>query len=274
MTRRDPWAGILSGPIDGPARARAAYPERAFAAGLRVTHRASGFTGALLRLEPDGVVVRGMSGSERLFPLTPGAFAIDGRATTVVRPPPAPGGVAPAVTASGSLAVAGSRARVARASRILVEGVHDAELVERVWGDDLRVEGVVVERLDGIDGLAAALAALDPGPGARVGVLVDHLVPGTKEARLAAAVAHPHVLVTGTPFVDVWQAVKPAVVGIGAWPDVPRGEEWKVGVCRRLGWDDPASAWRRLLGSVRTYADLEPALVGAVERLIDFVTEG
>jgi len=31
--------------------------------------------------------------------------------------------------------------------------------------------------------------------------------------------------------------------------------------------------WRRVLASVRTYADLEPALVGAVERLIDFVTE-
>jgi hypothetical protein len=28
-----------------------------------------------------------------------------------------------------------------------------------------------------------------------------------------------------------------------------------------------------LLGQVRTYADLEPALVGAVEALIDFVTE-
>lgn len=271
---RDPWAGILSGPIDGPARMRAAYPEREFEPGLRVTHRASGFTGGLLRLEPDGVVVRGLSGSERVFPLAPGAFDIEGRATTVVRPR---GGEAAArahaVTASGSRAVAGQRARVARASRILVEGVHDAELVERVWGDDLRVEGVVVERLDGIDGLAAVIRGFDPGPGARLGVLVDHLVPGSKEARLAAAVAHPDVLVTGTPYVDVWEAVKPAVVGIAAWPDVPRGEDWKAGVCRRLGVDDPAAMWRRILGSVRSYADLEPPLVGAVERLIDFVTE-
>ena len=45
-------------------------------------------------------------------------------------------------TASGSRAVAGTRARVARGSRIWVEGRHDAELVEHVWGDDLRVEGV------------------------------------------------------------------------------------------------------------------------------------
>lgn len=176
------------------------------------------------------------------------------------------------MTASGSVAVTGARARVARASRILVEGVHDAELVERVWGDDLRVEGVVVERLDGIDDLAGVVARFGPAPGARLGVLVDHLVPGSKEAHLAAAVAHPHVLVTGTPYVDVWEAVKPAAVGIPAWPEVPRGVDWKTGVCARLGVD-PAGMWRRILASVRSYADLEPPLVGAVERLIDFVTE-
>jgi hypothetical protein len=73
--------------------------------------------------------------------------------------------------------------------------------------------------------------------------------------------------------VDVWQAVKPAVVGIPSWPDVPRGTDWKTGVCSRLGVHDPAVMWRRILASVRTYADLEPPLVGAVERLIDFVTE-
>src|ERR1700681_4864742 len=91
--------------------------------------------------------------------------------------------IPPPLPVSGSRAVVGARARVARASRILVEGVHDAELVERVWGDDLRVEGVVVERLDGIDDLAAEIAAFGPAPGRRVGVLVDHLVPGTKESK-------------------------------------------------------------------------------------------
>jgi hypothetical protein len=240
---------------------------------LRARHRGSGFTGTLVRWEPDGLVLRGASGLERIFRLVPGGFDVEGRAVTLVRPAPAPGaGPGPAVTASGSLAVAGARARVARASRILVEGVHDAELVEQVWGDDLRVEGVVVERLDGIDHLAAAVSAFDPGPGQRLGVLVDHLVPGSKEERVAAAVAHPHVLVTGTPFVDVWTAVKPAVLGIPAWPDVPRGVDWKAGVCHRLGID-PATMWPRIRAAVRTYADLEPALVGAVERLIDFVTE-
>ncbi len=273
MTRRDPWAGILSGPVDGPARLRATYPEVRAAPGLRARHRGSGFTGTLARWERDGLVLRGASGLERIFVATPGGFDVEGRAVTLVQPPVArvEDGPAP-VTASGSLALAGQRARVARASRILVEGVHDAELVERVWGDDLRVEGVVVERLDGIDDLAAVVRAFGPGPTCRLGVLVDHLVPGSKEARLATEVRHPHVLVTGTPFVDIWQAVKPVVVGIPGWPEIPRGVDWKTGVCADLGVD-PTTMWPRILASIRSYADLEPALVGAVERLIDFVTE-
>jgi hypothetical protein len=275
VTRGDPWAGILAGPVDGPARLRATYPEVAATPGLALRHRASGFSGVLVRVEGDGLVIRGATGLERVFRPTPGAFDVEGRAVSVVRPRPPAGAQPsrPAVTSSGSVAVARHRARVARASRILVEGVHDAELVERVWGDDLRVEGVVVERLDGLDHLADVVAVFEPGPGNRLGVLVDHLVPGSKEARLAAAVDHPHVLVTGTPFVDVWEAVKPAVVGIPVWPTVPRGEDWKTGVCQRLGVADPSAMWRRILASVRTYADLDPALVGAVERLIDFVTE-
>ena len=275
MTSRDPWAGILSGPVDGPARMRATYSDVTGAPGLAVRHRGSGFTGTIARWERDGVVLRGASSLERIFLATPGGFDVEGRVVTLVRPPvarPAPGSGAAVVTASGSLAVAGQRARVARASRILVEGVHDAELVERVWGDDLRVEGVVVERLDGIDHLGRVIDEFGPGPGSRLGVLLDHLVPGSKEARLAAAVAHPHVLVAGTPFIDVWEAVKPAVVGISGWPVVPRGVDWKTGVCAQLAVD-PAAMWPRVLASVRSYADLEPALVGAVERLIDFVTE-
>jgi len=276
VTSRDPWAGILSGPVDGPARLRATYPEIPATPGLAVRHRASGFTGVVVRVEGDGVVVRGATGLERILRPSPGAFDVKGRAVSLVRPRTAATAgpaAAPATTTSGSIAVAGSRARVAQASRILVEGVHDAELVEKVWGDDLRIEGVVVERLDGIDHLAAVVDSFRPGPRNRLGVLVDHLVPGSKEARLAAEVAHPHVLVTGTPFVDVWQAVRPASVGILTWPDIPRGTDWKAGVCQWLGVADPAAVWRHVLGSVRTYADLEPALVGAVERLIDFVTD-
>jgi hypothetical protein len=171
---------------------------------------------------------------------------------------------------------------VARASRILVEGRHDAELVEKVWGDDLRVEGVVVELLEGVDHLAEALKALRPGPGQRVGVLVDHLVPGSKESRIAASIGSGpharHVLVVGHPFVDVWQGVRPVALGIESWPTVPRDIDWKHGVCQALGWPhrdqaDIARAWRRILSRVDSYTDLEPTLLGRVEELIDFVTE-
>ena len=79
---------------------------------------------------------------------------------------------------------------------------------------------------------------------------------------------------TGTPFVDVWAAVRPAVAGIDRWPSVAHGTPWKAGVLAALGLDVPAGAfWKQLLGRVSTYRDLEPALVGAVEQLIDFVTD-
>jgi hypothetical protein len=166
-----------------------------------------------------------------------------------------------------------SHARVARASRIYVEGKHDAELVEKIWGDDLRDVGVVVEYLEGIDHLSAIVTEFSPDPGRRLGVLVDHLVTGSKESRIAAEVTSPHVLVAGHPFVDIWQAVKPAAVGIVGWPRVPMGEPWKEGVLRALGWPaDTAAGWRRILRAARSFTDLEPALLGTVEQLIDFVT--
>jgi hypothetical protein len=219
-------------------------------------------------------------GRRRTFPLGPG-FLLEGRPVILTAPvgPPAPR--KPTRTASGSLAVAGARARVARASRIFVEGRHDAELVEKVWGADLRIEGVVVELLDGVDRLPEVLAAFGPGPSRRAGVLVDHLVPGSKESRIATEIAASavgrHVLVVGHPFVDIWAAVKPDRIGLRRWPDVPRDVEWKRGVCQHLGWPhadqaDIARAWQQILSRVDSYADCEPQLLGRVEELIDFVT--
>ena len=187
----------------------------------------------------------------------------------------------PTRTASGSVAVHGAKARVARQSRIYVEGRHDAELVEKVWGDDLRIEGVVVEYLGGVDDLAEHLRDFRPGPERRVGVLVDHLVPGSKESRIAQGIAKSaigqHVLIVGHPFIDVWAAVKPERLGLQRWPDVPRSIEWKKGVCQQLGWPhrdqaDTARAWKHILSKVSSYNDLDPALLGRVEELIDFVT--
>jgi hypothetical protein len=63
------------------------------------------------------------------------------------------------------------------------------------------------------------------------------------------------------------------VVGLDRWPDVPRGRPWKEGVLAAVGWpQDTPAAWRRILRNVRSYADLEPAFLGRVEELIDFVT--
>ncbi|MGH3760094.1 DUF3097 domain-containing protein [Actinophytocola sp.] len=252
---------------------RRAVPEVVAEPGLVVEDPASGFCGAVTRFENGHVVLEDRHGRHRLFPLTPAGFLIDGKPVTLTRPPATPARGA-TVSASGSVRVEGRTARTARDSRLWVEGIHDAELVERVWGHDLRVEGVVVEPLHGIDDLPGRVAEFGTGPGRRLGVLVDHLVAGSKESRTVAELRDPNVLVTGHPYVDVWQAVRPASVGIGAWPVVPRGVPWKEGVCEALGWGDPADGWRRVLARVRSYKDLETPLIGAVERLIDFVTIG
>ena len=238
----------------------------------------TGFCGAVLRVENKLVHLEDFRGGVRLFPLG-GGYLLEGEPVTLTAPVVVSKGSAR--TASGSFAVADQKARVALPSRIFVEGRHDAELVEKVWGADLRVEGVVVEYLEGVDDLDAIVREFAPGPGRRIGVLVDHLVAGSKESRIADAVARSpfgaHVLVVGHPFVDVWQAVKPARLGLEVWPEIPRSVEWKHGICAALGWPhedqaDIARAWRRILGQVRTYADLEPVVLGRVEQLIDFVT--
>jgi Protein of unknown function (DUF3097) len=260
-------------------RQRPAYPEVAAEHGMVVEDRAAEFCGAVVGWEKDAILLEDRYGKQRAFPFGPGAFLLEGRPVTLVRPAPgAPAGAGsphgPRRTASGSVAAPVSRAKVARASRIYVEGRHDAELVERIWGDDLRDVGVVVEYLGGIDDLAGIVAEFGPAEGRRLGVLVDHLVGGSKESRIAAQVRSPHVLIVGHPFVDVWAAVKPAVVGLRAWPEVPMGTSWKEGVLEAIGWPaDTAAAWQRILRAVRSFTDLDPAFLGRVEELIDFVTD-
>jgi hypothetical protein len=274
---------VLAGDWRTPPRGRST--EVAAERGLVVEDVETRWCGAVVRTEKAGGVhvvhLEDRRGRTRGFPLGPG-FLVEGRPAVLTAPSAPSTPAAHARTASGSTPVRHARARQARGSRIWVEGRHDAELVEKVWGDDLRVEGVVVEMLDGVDDLATAVRGFAPGPGRRLGVLVDHLVPGTKESRIVAeAVAQrrfaPHLLVVGHPFVDVWQSVRPERLDLDAWPVVPRDVEWKRGVLRHLGWEhtdqqDVARGWRRILASVRSYADLEPELLGRVEQLIDFVT--
>lgn len=263
-----------------PRATRSAVPEVVGARDLVIECADSGWCGALTgwtkTSEGWAVTLEDRHGATRVFPAHPAAFLLEGQPVTLVRPIANAGTAAPRRTASGSVAVADQRARVARASRILVEGRHDAELVEKVWGDDLRIEGVVVEMLDGLDNLLEVLAERDLAPGRRIGVLADHLVTGTKETRIAAEATARYgdaVLVVGHPFVDIWQAIKPSAAGISSWPEVPRGQDWKAGVCASLGWgDDTGAAWRRLRNAVSGWTDLEPTLLAPVEELIDFVT--
>jgi hypothetical protein len=269
VTRAHDYRGAFG--ADGTrTRVRKQVPEVPAEPGVVVEDAASGFCGAVVAVDVREVTLEDRHGGRRVFPLRPAAFLYEGAAATLVVPARAPAG--PRRSASGSVRVENHTARTARAARIWVEGLHDAELLERVWGHDLRVEGVVVEPMHGMDDLAAAVAQFGPGPQRRLGVLVDHLVQGSKETRAAASVAGPHVLVTGHPYVDVWEAVKPSVVGIREWPRVPRGTDWKTGVCAELGWGEPADGARRVLGAVRSFRDVETPLIGAVEQLIDFVT--
>jgi len=270
------YTDVLSQP-----RRRRQVPEVAAERDLVVETADGEFCGAVVALDRavvagekrDTVTLEDRFGKRRVFPMLPASFLLDGRVVTLVRPAPAPAAKGPrAKTASGSYAVGGAKARVARGSRIWVEGIHDAALLERIWGDDLRIEGVVVEPLDGIDDLVTRVREFAPSRERRVGVLVDHLVPGSKESRIAAQVRDANVLINGHPYVDVWQAVKPTALGIERWPDVPRSVNWKDGICAALRVSDPREMWRRVLASVDSFADVEVPLLRAVEELIDFVT--
>jgi len=274
------------GPRGISAPTRAELPEVPVERGMVLEEVQSGWVGAVTRVEKSGgmhvVALEDRRGKSRSFKLGFG-FLLEGQPIRLMPPAPRTAvGLPAGRTASGSVRVSGQRAQVAKASRIWVEGKHDAELVEKVWGDDLRVEGIVVEPLHGIDDLAAAVADFRPGPGRRLGVLVDHLVPDSKESRIADAVmaspgAAGNVLIVGHPYVDVWQAIRPAVLGIDKWPAIPRGQDWKTGILKAFGWphatkEDIGLGWQKLLGAVRTYADLEASLLGRVEEVIDFLT--
>lgn len=253
--------------------AKQPYPELEVRHGMTLIHTASNTTGTVAGFsERDRVLLIDRWGTKQVFRALDGAFIHEGQ--RVALRSPTDRGASRSFTPSGSVTAPTSRAQVAQGSRIWVEGIHDAELLETVWGDDLRSAAIVVEPLHGADDLASAVAAFAPSGQRRLGVLLDHLVPGTKESRLALAIDDPNVLICGHPYVDVWAAIDPGVVGLDRWPDVPKDRPWKEGVLEQLGnRSTPAEFWRSALGKVESYRDLATPLVHAVEQLIDFVTE-
>jgi len=238
-----------------------------------LTHTGSQTTGTVAGFsEGDKVVLVDRFGQRQLFKALDGAFLHDGVRVALRAPAEKLDGPRQ-FTASGSVDAGRRRARVANASRIWVEGIHDAELLEKIWGDDLRVAGIVVEPLHGVDDLVEAVTEFRPANNRRLGLLLDHLVPGSKEARIAATIDEKWVLVCGHPYVDIWEAVRPGTIGIQAWPAVPPGQPWKEGVIAALGMDvQPGQFWGKVLESVTSYRDVDTPLVNAVEQLIDFVT--
>lgn len=269
------------------ARERRLRPQRDVPAntGLLLEDVESGFVGEIIDVSKVAgellMTLEGRGNVRRRFPLGPG-FWIDGEPVTMV--PPAknpPRQSRPERTASGSLRVERTAATMLP-SRMWVEGRHDWQLIDKVWGEDLRHEGIAVEELAGADHLEQMLAVFKPGPGRKAAVLVDHLLPGTKESRLVDAALSrnggEHVLVLGHPYVDVWQAIKPERVGLSEWPHIPKGIDIKAGSLAALGLahdtvEDIGIGWSTILSRVRDWRDLEPALLGRVEELIDFLTE-
>jgi hypothetical protein len=270
-SRRPPYvADVLAVPPKGRAPARQVRLQL----GITLTDRTSRFTGVVVEHESGVIVLEAPDdGGRRAFPFEADRFLQDGRPVRLAKAAVGIRRPATLTSASGAVVDRGAPPKVARASRIWVEGTHDAALLERVWGDELRDLAIVVEPLGGADDLPDHVRAFRPGPTRRLGVLLDHLVPGSKETRIAEAVRGPHVLVTGHPYVDVWAGVRPRVLGIPAWPVVPRGQPWKEGVAAALGVADHRDVWRRALAGVSSFADLETPLVGAVEQLLDFLTD-
>lgn len=278
------------GPHARRPRSREVHVER----GMVLEDVTTGWVGAVVRIEKSGgvhlVELEDRHGRTRSFPLGPG-FWLEGAPIIALPPVSHHSGsqrhshhlttpMGRAVTNSGSIASHQRTAKVARASRIWVEGQHDADLVQYVWGDDLAEAGIVVQLLEGVDHLEEILEIFGPTDETRAGILVDHLVAGSKESRIAERIVQrwgDAVLVVGHPFVDIWQAVKPQGLGLRRWPDIPRGTDIKVGTLNALGWPsatqaDIATGWKRILSTVHSYKDLEPTLLGRVEELIDFVT--
>jgi len=259
--------------LDGPSTRRLTPTPMNVELGMVLTHRPSGMLGSVVRyVAGQQIVLRDDSGRDHQMRPQDGVFAFQGKPVALRRLQASAQDQSPQFTASGSIDLGPVPARIARGSRIYVEGIHDAELVEKVWGDDLRVEGIVVEQMDGADDLASLVRSFQPGPRRRLGVLLDHLVQGSKESCIAAEINNPHVLICGHPYVDIWQAVRPAVAGIDAWPVIPKGQSWKEGVLAAVGSKDNSGLyWKKLVGKVSNYKDLETPIITAVEQLIDFV---
>ena len=264
-------------------QAKKVVPEIALERGMVLEDATTGFCGAVTRWENGLVVLEGRGDKRRSFPIGYGLL-LEGKPVLVKVPPraPATGQRTPGRTASGSVAGPTERAKVALPSRIYVEGRHDAELVEKIWGDDLRHVGVVVEFMDGIDDLSDIVAEFRPERGRRWACWPITWCPAARSPGSPPAWRRVRTARTcSSPAIPSWTSGRRSSrskLGLPSWPHVPRGTDIKHGTCAALGWPhrdqaDIARAWQRILATVTSWSDLERGLLTPVEQLIDFVTQ-
>ena len=215
------------------------------------------FCGAVVAWDKATVTLEDRAGRLRIFELGPASFLVDGKPVTLVRPA-SQARKGPLRSASGSVAVPNAPARVARESRIYVEGAHDAELVEKVWGHDLRVEGVVVEFLEGVDDLPSIVAEFAPGPG---GAWAFSWTIWSRAPRRAASPSGSVENTSWSPDTPMWMSGRPYVLApsgssagprchaahlgkkesymhwVGRWRPVRRGVEFLVRSVPMLIWN-------------------------------------
>ena len=158
--------------IDAPRKRGISATPLNVTLGMTLTHQGTRTTGRVVRyVQGQQIIIRDQHGRDHTFRPQDGAFSHEGAIVALRKLVAADDGEV-RFTASGSIDVGHVPARIARASRIYVEGIHDAELIEKVWGDDLRIEGIVVEQMEGADDLAQLVRTFQPGPRRRLGVLL------------------------------------------------------------------------------------------------------
>ena len=267
-------------------QAKKVVPEIALERGMVLEDATTGFCGAVTRWENGLVVLEGRDDKRRSFPIGHGLL-LEGKPVAVTVPPRRPAGCGgwrdhragrrrarSPVRPSGPRwhCPAGSTSRVGTTPSWSRRSGATTCATSAWWSSSWTASTTSL----------TIVAEFRPERGRRLGVLADHLVPGSKESRIAAGVAKgpygAYVLVAGHPFIDIWQAVKPADWGCRRGP-----------TCRAAPTSSTAPA-RRWVGRTATkptsgapgsgswptstsWSDLERGLLTPVEQLIDFVTQ-
>ncbi len=194
--------GILSGPIDldrGAGRPRVASPTVPATPGLALTERSSSAQLVVVAFVAGTVTVRDAFGETTQLRGPPGPrFAVDGRAVTLgpaaAAPAAAPvarrAGRSPLPPRPGWPGPAASSSRASTTPSWLRAGVGRRPAPRGHRRRAARRHGPPRRRDPARSG---------PAPGRRLGVLLDHLVDGTKEARAAAATFRPRAWSPATP---------------------------------------------------------------------------